>query len=84
MHPVPPTSELFNKSQFVERHPNLFTPARIEWALRKRESNGLKGIVFESRSGELVIHEPGFLAWYLGLSGRAKPRSQRRRKRVAA
>jgi hypothetical protein len=43
----------------------------------------LKGVVFESCSGELVVHEPGFLAWYLGLEGRAKPRSTRR-KRVAA
>jgi hypothetical protein len=83
MHTVPPTSELFNRPQLVERHPNLFTPARVEWALRRRETNGLKGIVFESRSGELVIHEPGFLAWYLGLTGRAKPRAARRKRRAS-
>jgi hypothetical protein len=80
MHTVPPTTELFSKAQIVERHPNLFTPSRVEWALRRRESNGLKGIVFESRSGELVVHEPGFLAWYLGLAGRAKPRARRKRR----
>lgn len=78
MHSLPPTSELFNKVQLVERHPNLLTPARVEWALRQRDGNGLKSFVFESRSGELVVHEPGFLQWYLGLSGRAKPRAPRR------
>jgi hypothetical protein len=80
MHTVPPTAELFNKCQLVERHPNLLTPARIEWALRRRDVNGLKGVVYESRSGELVVHEPGFLAWYLGLAGRAKPRATRRKR----
>lgn len=75
MHTIPPTSELFGKRQLAERHPNLLTAARIEWALRRRDVNGLKGVVYESRSGELVIHEPGFLAWYLGLEGRAKPRA---------
>jgi hypothetical protein len=30
--------------------------------------------VFESRGAELVIHEPAFLAWYLGLSGRGQDR----------
>jgi len=83
MHTVPPTTELFNKHQLVERHPNLLTPARIEWALRQRDGNGLKGSVYESRSGELVVHEPGFLAWYLGLEGRAKPRATRRRRSAA-
>jgi len=78
MHSIPPTSELFNKAQLVERHPNLLTPARVEWALRQREGNGLKGVVYESRSGELVVHEPGFLQWYLGLAGRARPRAPRR------
>lgn len=81
MQTAPPTSELFSKAQLVERHPHLFTPARIEWAVRFRESNGLKEVVFESRSGELVIHEPGFISWYLGLSGRAKPRAPRRRRK---
>jgi hypothetical protein len=84
MHTVPPTSELFNKHSLVERHPHLLTPARVEWALRRRESNGLKGFVYESRSGELVVHEPAFLSWYLGLTGRAKPRARRKRKSGAA
>ena len=76
---VPPTTELFNKHQIVERHPNLMSPQRVEWALRKRDVNGLADAVFETRGGELFIHEPAFLAWFLGLSGRAKPRAQRRR-----
>lgn len=80
MDTIPPTTELFNKKQLIARHPNLLTPARMEWALRQRATNGLKGVVYESRSGELVVHEPGFLAWYLGLSGRAKLRAQRKRR----
>jgi len=79
---VPPTSELFSRHDLVARHPTLLTEARIQWALRNRAHNGLEGAVFESRGSELVIHEPAFLAWYLGLSGRAKPRAARR-KRVA-
>lgn len=84
MTPVaPPTTELFPRHQIVARHPHLLTDARVEWALRKRNTNGLKPCVFETRSGELLIHEPGFITWYLGLNGRAKPRAARRKKRVA-
>jgi hypothetical protein len=84
MHTVPPTTELFNKHSLVERHPHLLTPARVEWAFRHRESNGLKGVIYESKSGELLFHEPGFLAWYLGLTGRAKPRAPRRKRKSGA
>jgi hypothetical protein len=75
---LPPTTELFSKHELVSRHPNILNGPRVEWALRKRDVNGLKSSVFATRSGELVIHEPGFLAWYLGLSGRAKPRRFRK------
>jgi hypothetical protein len=75
---IPPTYELYNRHQLVERHPNLFTDARLQWAFRHREINGLKDIIFVTRSGELVAHEPLLLQWYLGLRGRAKPRSKRR------
>jgi hypothetical protein len=75
---VPPTSELFPRQALVARHPTLLTEPRVQWALRNRARNGLASAVFESRGGELVIHEPSFLAWYLGLSGRAKPRASRR------
>jgi hypothetical protein len=34
--------------------------------------------VFDSPCGELLIHDPSFLAWFLGLSGRAKRRAGRR------
>jgi hypothetical protein len=74
---LPPTSELFMKAKLVERHPNLLSLNRLDWALRHRASNGLAGAVYESRSGELLDHESQFLQWYLGLSGRAKPRSGR-------
>jgi hypothetical protein len=77
---LPPVAELFNRHQLVERHPNLFTEGRLQWAFRHRESNGLKGIVFKSRSGEMVAHEPRLLVWYLGLDGRAKPRRAGRRR----
>jgi hypothetical protein len=76
--PIPPTSEIFSKEAMVERHPNLLTPARLQWALRNRACNGLSSAVYESKSGQLLVHEPEFLRWYLGLSGRAKPRAGRR------
>lgn len=74
---IPPTAELFSKEALVERHPNLFTHPRIQWALRNRERNGLASVVYESKSGRLLVHEPEFLRWYLGLSGRSKPRASR-------
>ena len=76
--PLPPTSEIFPKAQLIERHAHLLNRSRIEWALRHRDRNGLKSHVFESKAGELLIHEPGFLRWFLGLQGRAKPRRLRR------
>ena len=75
---IPPTSEIFSKEAMVERHPNLLTLARVQWALRNRARNGLMAVVYASKSGQLLVHEPGFLRWYLGLSGRAKPRASRR------
>jgi hypothetical protein len=76
--PIPPTTELFNKPQIVQRHPHLLTPARVEWALRNRATNGLRDAVYECKGGELLVHEPDFLAWFLGLEGRSKPRAQRK------
>lgn len=55
---IPPTSELFTRSQLVARHPHLLTDARVTWALRHRASNGLASCVFDSPCGELLIHEP--------------------------
>jgi hypothetical protein len=81
---VPPTTELFTRHALVERHPNLLTEPRVQWALRNRKSNGLAGAVFESRAGELVVHEPAFLRWLLMLDGRAAPRAARRKRRVAS
>jgi hypothetical protein len=75
---IPPTSELFDKHQIVERHPNLLNPQRIEWALRKRAENGLQAAVYKTRAGQLFIHEPQFLQWFLGLRGRAMPRTLRK------
>ena len=74
---LPPTSELFSKEALVERHPNLLTFPRIQWALRNRARNGLSSVVYASKSGQLLIHEPEFLRWYLGLTGRSKPRASR-------
>lgn len=74
---LPPTSELFSKEALVERHPNLLTHPRVQWALRNRAKNGLSSVVYESKSGRLLVHEPEFLRWYLGLTGRSKPRASR-------
>jgi hypothetical protein len=80
---IPPTAELFPRHALVQRHPNLLTEPRLQWALRRRATNGLSDAVFESRAGELIIHEPTFLRWFLGLAGRAKPRAARRKRRAA-
>jgi hypothetical protein len=74
---IPPTSELFSKEALVGRHPNLLTHPRVQWALRNRARNGLSSVVYESKSGHLLVHEPEFLRWYLGLTGRSKPRASR-------
>jgi hypothetical protein len=74
---IPPTSELLSKEALVERHPNLLTQPRVQWALRNRARNGLSSVVYESKSGQLLVHEPEFLRWYLGLTGRSKPRAPR-------
>ena len=75
---MPPTTELFTKAQLAARHSHLLSTNRLVWALRRRTVNGLSGAVFDSPCGELLIHEPAFLAWFLGLKGRAKPRAVRR------
>jgi hypothetical protein len=76
--PLPPMTELVTKAQLVARHPHLLSVNRVTWALRRRATNGLSAAVFDSPCGELLIHEPSFLAWFLGLGGRAKPRAGRR------
>lgn len=76
--PVPPTTELFSRHALVQRHPNLLTEPRVQWALRDRKRNGLAGAVYESRGGQLLVHEPAFLRWFLNLDGRAKPRASTR------
>jgi len=79
---VPPTTELVTKAQLVAKHPHLLSVNRVAWALRCRAVNGLSDAVFDSPCGELLIHEPSFLAWFLGLSGRAKLRAGRTRRRA--
>jgi hypothetical protein len=83
---LPPTSELYNSRALVARHSHLLSLARVQWALRHRHTNGLGAAVFETKAGELYIHEPAFLAWFLGLTGRNKPRvtgRKRQRRRVS-
>jgi hypothetical protein len=77
---MPSTAELFTKDQLVARHPHLLSTNRVVWALRRRAANGLTGAVFDSPCGELLIHEPAFIAWLLGLKGRAKRRGARKRR----
>ena len=52
-----------------------FSPVQVEQIARTAAG---APDVFDSPCGELLIHEPSFLAWFLGLSGRAKPRAARR------
>ena len=72
-----PRKDIATKAQLVARHPHLLSVNRVTWALRCRAANGPTAAVFDSPCGELLIHEPSFLAWSLGLSGRAKPRARR-------
>jgi hypothetical protein len=76
---LPPMSELYTSHQLSGRHQHLLSEHRVAWALRHRRDNGLSaaGAVFDSPCGKLLIHEPAFLAWFLGLSNRAKPRRLR-------
>jgi hypothetical protein len=78
---LPPTTELFTQRQLAERHPHILNYNRIVWAVRHRRKNGLGTVaaVYDSPCGELLVHEPAFLAWFLGLTGRGKPRTPRRR-----
>jgi hypothetical protein len=78
---LPPTSELCTRHELTKRHPHLLSDHRVTWALRNRNKNGLSacGAVFESRCGKLLVREPAFLAWFLGLAGRTKPRALRKR-----
>jgi hypothetical protein len=80
---IPPTSELFRIADFAPRHPTLLTVNRVQWALRNRDKNGLEaaGAIYTSPSGVVLIHEPAFIAWFLGLSGLSKPRASRRLRR---
>jgi hypothetical protein len=74
---TPPLSEIFSQRQFAARHPHLLNKSRIDWAVRNRETNGLEacGGTIKSPCGEVLIHEPSFIEWFLG---RAKPRRLRR------
>ena len=80
IHALPPTSEVYTRRQLVARHPHILSAPRLAWALRNRRKNGLTAAlaVFDSPCGELLIHEPAFLAWLLGLAGRSKPRAARK------
>jgi hypothetical protein len=77
---IPPTTELFPIIALVDRHKSLLTESKVRWAVRNRARNGLAaaGGVFEAKNGELLIREPVFLAWFLGLDGRNSPRAARR------
>jgi hypothetical protein len=78
---LPPASELFALKPLSKRHPDLAPENRVRWAARNRHRNGLAscGAVFESPCGALIFHEPTFLRWLLGLSGKKKPRASRNR-----
>lgn len=79
--PLPTPAELFPLADLPARHPNFLTASRVKWAARNRASNGAADAFFESRGGELLVHEPTFLRWFLGLQGRSKPRARSKRRR---
>lgn len=66
---LPPTSELFSKEALVGRHPNLLTCPRVQWALRNRARNSLASVVYESKSGQLLVHEAGIPPLVSGIDG---------------
>jgi len=76
---LPSVTELFSIQDLVARHPTLFTRSRLQWALRNRKTNGLiaANAVFETQSRQLLLREPAFIAWYLKLDGRNRPRATR-------
>ena len=79
---LPPTTEICTRHELAKRHPHLLSEHRVAWALRNRSKNGLSACraVFESPCGELLVREPAFLAWFLGLDGRGKPRTLRKKR----
>jgi hypothetical protein len=76
---IPPDSELYTVPELSMRHGRLLPVNRLRWAVRNRKTNGLEaaGGVFESPTGQHLLHEPTVLRWLLGLSGRSKPRAPR-------
>ena len=79
---VAQAGELFNIRDFAKRHEKLMPVNRVLHAARNRETNGLieAGAIYKSAVGELIIHEPSMLQWFLGLRGRAKPRRVRKQR----
>jgi hypothetical protein len=77
---LPPPAEIFSLKAMAERNPTLLPESRLRWMARNRTRNGLQaaGAIFDSPAGELLFHEPTTIAWLLGLTGRAKPRSCRK------
>ena len=82
---LPPTSDLCTRHEPTKRHPYLLSDHRVTWALRNRNKNDLSacGAVLESRCGKLLVRAPAFLAWFLELAGRTKPRALRKRAECA-
>jgi hypothetical protein len=62
---IPPTSELSLRKRWLGGFTILLTYPRVQWALRNRARNGLSSLVFESKLGQLLVHEPEFLRWYV-------------------
>ncbi len=83
---LPPTSELFEVAAFSARHGQLTPLNRVIWAVRRRHKNGLAAVggTFESPLGIVLIHEPTFIRWLLGLAGKSAPRKPRAARQTAA
>jgi hypothetical protein len=74
---IPPTEEIVSRQELVRRHPTILTKASVQWALRKRATNGLWRAVYEARNGALLIHEPTFINWFLEPKGHHELRARR-------
>ena len=78
---VPPLDHLFSIEELVARNPHILKESSIRWAARNRFENGAEEAFYKTQSGQLLVNEPVFMAWYLNLESRNRPRAPRRRSR---
>lgn len=63
-------NEYFPLTVFAQRQPeHVKSLGALRWHCARRDENGMSasGVVIETATGRLVIHEPSFFAWYFGV-----------------